>query len=113
MTSDHDIEQEIQRLGLTAAPRLTFADIEATIDHATYYRVEGKPMVVCCLHLRNGFTVTGENAAVSLENYSEKLGEQYAFEKARDKIWELEGYLLKEKLYRQALQKELQAQANL
>jgi hypothetical protein len=54
---------------------------------------------VCCLTLRNGFTVTGESACASPENYNSEIGQKIAFENARDKVWMLEGYLLKEKLF--------------
>jgi hypothetical protein len=53
---------------------------------------------VCCLTLKNGFTVTGESACASPENFDAELGRKIAFKNAREKIWQLEGYLLKEKL---------------
>jgi hypothetical protein len=48
--------------------------------------------------LRNGFTVTGESAPASPENFNEELGRKIAAEKAREKIWPLEGYLLRQRL---------------
>ncbi|ENM1631569.1 hypothetical protein AB6T03_004545, partial [Salmonella enterica] len=48
--------------------------------------------------LRNGFTVTGESACVSPKNFDAEIGRKAARQKAIDKIWMLEGYLLKEKL---------------
>lgn len=53
---------------------------------------------MCCLKLRNGFTVTGESAAASPENFNEEIGRKIARSNAREKIWALEGYLLREKL---------------
>ena len=42
---------------------------------------------------------TGESACVDPVNYNKALGEKYAKERAeataRNKLWELEGYLLK------------------
>lgn len=55
-------------------------------------------LTFCVLVLENGFTVTGESACVSVANFDPKLGEDIAYKKAIDKIWMLEGYLLKEKL---------------
>ncbi len=49
--------------------------------------------------LRNGFTVTGESACASPKNFNTDIGQKVAYENAREKIWLLEGYLLKEKLY--------------
>jgi hypothetical protein len=53
--------------------------------------------------LTNGFTVTGESACASPENFDAAIGEKIALEQARNKIWMLEGYLLKEKLYQGSL----------
>lgn len=59
----------------------------------------GTTMTVCALTLRNGFQVVGESAAASPENFNEEIGRKIARTKARNEIWQLEGYLLKQKLY--------------
>jgi hypothetical protein len=46
--------------------------------------------------------VTGESACASPDNFNEKLGRDVAFQKAKDKIWPLEGYLLKQALSEKA-----------
>lgn len=96
--SEETIEQEIQAKGLTA-PRLTPALIDAAIAKEQYHVFEGSCLTVCCLTLQNGFTVTGESACASPENFNAELGQKIAREKARDKIWPLEGYLLKQRLF--------------
>jgi hypothetical protein len=48
--------------------------------------------------LRNGFTVTGESACASPENFDPEIGRKIARENAVNKIWMLEGYLLKQRL---------------
>ncbi len=95
--NEKEIEQEIQDKGLTA-PRITPAHIDSIIVGEAYHLFEGSQLTVCCLTLQNGFTVTGESACASPENYNAELGEKIAKENARDKIWALEGYLLKQKL---------------
>lgn len=65
----------------------------------SYYVFPSTTLTVCCLTLRNGFNVTGESAAASPENFDEEIGRKIAFENARDKIWQLEGYLLKQRLF--------------
>lgn len=55
-------------------------------------------LTFCVLVLRNGFTVTGESACASPENFDAEIGKKIARENARDKIWALEGYLLREQL---------------
>lgn len=116
--SDNEIEQEIQAKGLTA-PRITQDDIKANIASAHYFIVsdaiqhpnavhecgdEGwylgatQLLTICVLQLRNGFTVTGEAACASPENFNAELGRKIARENAINKVWPLMGYALKEKL---------------
>lgn len=111
---DQSIEQEIQAKGLTA-PRVTPADIEANIRSETYFtamdgmRGSASPLLVgdegplslltfCVLVLRNGFTVTGESACASPENFDADLGRKIARQNAISKVWPLMGYALKEQL---------------
>ncbi len=96
--SDDKIEQKIQEKGLTA-PRLTPDDIKNTVVSEQYYVFPGTCTTVCCLTLKNGFTVTGESACASPENFNEDIGREIARGQAVDKIWMLEGYLLKQKLF--------------
>lgn len=95
------IEAEIQRKGLNA-PRLNPDMIDAAIASEQYYVFPGTTMTVCALTLRNGYIVTGESAAASPENFDKEIGRKIARDNARNKIWSLEGYLLREKLYRGA-----------
>lgn len=121
--SDKDIEQQIQAKGLTA-PRVTPDHIESLIRSEVYFTAadgsEAKHAVIrseylegerilapldvltfCVLVLRNGFTVTGESACASPENFDAEIGRKIARENAVNKIWMLEGYLLKQKLSEQ------------
>ncbi|OXJ16323.1 Gp49 family protein [Burkholderia sp. HI2500] len=106
---DETIEQEIQRKGKTA-PRVTPADIEAAIASEVSFVVGNvikdcpisestKLLTICVLTLRNGFTVTGESACASPENFDAEIGRKVARANAIQKIWPLEGYLLKQRLH--------------
>lgn len=115
MSTDNHIEQEIQAKGSTA-PRITPADIELSIDHEVYFTAAdgcvGSGMTAeqdlcpvslglltfCVLVLRNGFTVTGESACASPENFDAELGRKIARLNAVAKIWPLMGYELKSRL---------------
>src|SRR5580692_8595284 len=121
MTSDNEIEKEIGAKGLTA-PRVTLAHIENTIDWEYYFTADnvlpsatpvigagkGDPrpslrcLTFCVLVLKNGFTVTGENACASPQNFDAELGRKVARQNAVNKVWMLEGYLLKERLFNDA-----------
>lgn len=96
--SEEQIEKEIQEKNLNA-PRLNPALIDAAVKEKTFHVFGDTCLTVCCLTLVNGFTVTGESACASPENFNAEIGEKIAFEQARNKIWMLEGYLLKQKLF--------------
>lgn len=98
MMSEQDIEKEIQEKNLNA-PRLTPDHIDSVIVGEDYHVFENTTLTVCCLKLKNGFTVTGESAAASPENFDVEIGKKIARTNAREKIWALEGYLLKQRLY--------------
>lgn len=91
------IEAEIQAKGLNA-PRLTPAHIDAQIADEAYYVFPGTTLTVCALTLRNGFIVTGESAAASAANFDAEIGKKIARDNARNKIWALEGYILRMQL---------------
>ena len=108
--NDQVIEQEIQAKGLTA-PRITPADVEANICGEHYFTAgeaaaaNGQPyyhsldlLTFCVLVLQNGFTVTGESACASPENFDAEIGRKIARQNAVAKIWPLMGYELRSKL---------------
>lgn len=111
MSTDNEIENEIQAKGLTA-PRVTPADIEAEIAQENYFTAwDGanavanhrpdpalKLLTFCVLVLRNGFTVTGESACASPENFDADLGRKIARQNAVAKMWPLMGYALRERI---------------
>ncbi|KJV08033.1 phage family protein [Methylocucumis oryzae] len=123
-----EIEQEIQDKGLTA-PRVTISDIEANIAREEYFTAfEGmlgreacdpcgatvcrslnpkdkspfELLTFCVILLKNGYTVTGESAFVSSENFDAELGRKIARQNAVNKIWPLMEYALHEKLHKES-----------
>lgn len=95
--NEQQVEKEIADKGLNA-PRVTPAMVDAAIAGEEYHVFGGTTLTVCCLTLRNGFTVTGESACASPENFDAELGRKIARDNARSKIWALEGYALRERL---------------
>lgn len=118
------IEQQIVAKGLTA-PRITQGDLERNIVSEHYFTAaEGRMgaieqgtysgrerpapgdadlnalalLTFCVLVLKNGFTVTGESACASPENFDAEIGRKIARQNAVQKIWPLMGYELKERL---------------
>ena len=97
MSTGLEIEKEIQAKGLNA-PRLTPDLIESKIVKEEYHLLTDV-LTVCVLTLENGFTVTGESACESPSNYNKEIGDRIARDNAKEKIWVLEGYLLKQRLF--------------
>lgn len=95
--TDSQIEKEIQEKGLTA-PRITPSHLEEVITSEQYHVFPNTTFTACLLTLANGYTVLGESACASPENFNAELGRKIARENAKNKIWQLEGYLLKQKL---------------
>jgi hypothetical protein len=95
--SEASVEAEIKTKGLNA-PRLTPQHIDDQIVAEQYVQPIGTVLTICVLTLQNGFYVTGESAPASPENFDEALGRRIARDNARQKIWPLEGYVLKSKL---------------
>ncbi|WP_220711564.1 Gp49 family protein [Citrobacter freundii] len=117
--NDQQIEKEIVAKGKTA-PRVTPEHIESIIVSEHYFTAQNGviggqmekdaisigPLALdlltfCVLVLENGFTVTGESACASPENFDAEIGRKIARQNAFNKIWLLEGYLLKQKLSEQ------------
>lgn len=115
-TDEQSTEAAIVKAGKTAA-RITPAHIDSLIVDRVFFTADQghdaeqsndalmtsygslQMLTFCVLVLRNGFTVTGESACASPENFDPKIGRDIAFKNAREKIWLLEGYLLKQRLH--------------
>lgn len=101
-TDDDAIEQEIIAKGKTA-PRVTPADLEANMVHVEYVKHishGGQVLRWAVITTRNGFAVTGNpSVAVSPENDDADIGQQVALENAKNGLWPLMGYQLKEQLF--------------
>tara|TARA_R110000764_G_scaffold40882_7_gene91488 strand:- start:3582 stop:3878 length:297 start_codon:yes stop_codon:yes gene_type:complete len=95
--NDSNVEKEIQEKGLTA-PRVTPEHLESVIVSEQFHVFEKTTFTACLLTLKNGYTVIGESACASPKNFNAELGRKIARGNAVNKIWALEGYLLREKL---------------
>jgi len=115
-TPTDNLEAAIVAAGATKAPRITPADIEDNIASEHYFTgadgvlgaagghlprapaLELQLLTFCVLVLRNGFTVTGQSACASPENFNFDIGRRIARENAIASIWPLMGYELRSKL---------------
>ncbi len=130
-TGDQAIERAIVSAGANIAPRVTPADIEAAIVSEHYFTAEDgragaiqrgayegrelpvdgdadidalKLLTFCVLVLHNGFTVTGESACASPENFNAEIGRRIARENAVQKLWPLLGFRMRDKIAAEALE---------
>lgn len=93
------IEEDIKAKGLTA-PRITPADVDDFILSSQWHTFPGTTVVVCCITLQNGYHVTGTSAAASPENFNKEIGARISFNHAREKIWALLGFSLRDLLHK-------------
>lgn len=108
---------ESELKAVSSMPRVMPADIEAEIASEFYFTATDgvlgasemgtKPagrahaldlLTFCVLVLRNGFTVTGESACASPENFNAEIGRRIARENAVNKVWPLLGFRLRDRL---------------
>jgi hypothetical protein len=120
---------EAQIAAVSTAPRVTPADIEANIASEHYFtaangaqgaaaqkaRADDREtygwnqppalelLTFCVLVLQNGFTVTGQSACASPENFNAEIGQRIAREDAIRQVWPLMGYQLREQLYQRTV----------
>ena len=114
MVTEEDI------VAITVAPRITLADLEDNILSEHYFTAKDGVLfsatkeesqniseslgllTFCVLVLKNGYTVTGQSACASKENYNKAIGQDLAKSDAKNKIWALMGYELRSKLQAEA-----------
>ncbi len=115
-----ELEAELSKSAV--APRVTPADIEASMSSIHYFSaldgVDGhfrggveaqavsdavplKLLTFCVIVLKNGFTVTGQSACASPENFNADIGRRLAYEDACRAIWPLLGFNLRDRLHRE------------
>ena len=87
--------------GRTGTNLLSCIEARQMLDHVVAAPVPASLglLTFCVLVLKNGFTVTGESACASPENFDAELGRKIARSNAIDKLGPLLGYALKQRLH--------------
>lgn len=80
--------------------KVTTELVEEIIDNSNIemYTAFGRCTIVTC-ELPNGFILVEYSPCMSEEDYSEEIGFNNCMGKIREKIWELESYVLKDAIY--------------
>ena len=103
MLDDNKIENEVTAKGLTA-PRVTVSTIDELVSQLTFHgwHIPNTTTTIVAAELDGFIVATGKSACVSKDNFNMELGFNIARDdaerKARDKLWELRGWELKQQL---------------
>lgn len=88
--------QEKPELPTSLSPK----DIDDVIIYEQYEVIGSSTITICTLTLRNGAKVVGHNyGSIDPSRQNWDIGRQEAKKKAVEKVWELEGYLLRQRLF--------------
>lgn len=77
--------------------------IQGAILSQDYHHFPETTMVVCCLLLKNGFSVVGTASCVNPESFNYEIGCNYAYQDAETKLAELIGHQIRQEDYDNAL----------
>lgn len=83
--------------GAARAPRVSLADVEAAIreGEVSYTVLPNGRTTVCQIDLFGGrFSVEGQSACVSKENFDQTMGETFAMKEAVNEVWKALGTVL-------------------
>lgn len=61
-----------------------------------------RPLTICLITMRNGFTVIGKTAPADPANFNAELGRKFAREDAIRQLWPLMGFALRDRLMAEA-----------
>lgn len=87
--------------------RVTLDHLRALVVNEELFRAGNDGLTtIVVLTVRNGFSVIGMSAAADPENFNADLGLKIARDDAISKLWPLEGYLLKQRLFEQTVSEE-------
>jgi len=102
--TDPALSEIEEKLASRTYPRVTKESIEARIKEVNYLYIgtgEAAKGTICIITMENGWTSTGFSAPADPRNYDEDIGRHYAYENAFKPLWQLEGYLLRERLHKE------------
>lgn len=81
--------------------RLSKEDIDAIVDNSVQKVWHPFPTItIVAWELPNGYVISDQSGCIDPDNYDESLGVEYARERLRNRVWELEGYLAKQEFGR-------------
>ncbi len=87
-------------VGTKVYPRVTEESIKEKIAKVDYKSIgpDGSG-TICIITMKNGWVSTGFSAPADMRNYDPEVGMRYAYDSALKPLWQLEGYLLRQRLF--------------
>lgn len=84
----------------TFQTKITGSDVDDLLERSKFITdsVFDKCTIVSC-QLPNGFVIVETSSCVDPDNYDEDLGVEVCMKRIKDRVWELEGYLLQNNIY--------------
>ena len=80
--------------------RVTASEIDSLIQKVDYHVFPNSTVTVCLLSLKNGTKVIGINyGRIIFEEQDWEMGRRESYKDAYNKVWELEGYLVRQGLF--------------
>jgi hypothetical protein len=79
---------------------ITKQDVDEVMNNSEFvYHTDFEKNLVGSMKMPNGFIITIASACVDKENYSIKIGKEILHERFENKVWELLGFALQQKVY--------------
>ena len=78
-------------------PRVTEESITARIASVEFETLR-ETATLCIITMKNGWISTGFSAPADARNFDPEVGKRYAYDNAFKPLWQLEGYLLRQRL---------------
>lgn len=78
--------------------KITKEFLESQIADISYRRLSGT-LICCSIVVKNGFVFTGISACLDESKFDAGIGNEIAYNKAFEKMWEYYGFWLKQKQY--------------
>jgi hypothetical protein len=76
---------------------VTLDEVEAACANREF--IVRDTLTICVVTMPNGFHVVGTSGCADPAKFNKEFGEKLALDKAKDQVWMLLGYVLKQKLH--------------
>ncbi len=94
-------DDELEKLLAERPERSVTKEFIESRIFSTSFSKHADTLTICVMKMENDFVVVGKSACAHPANFNEEIGKKIAFEDAFNQVWALEGYLLREALYRE------------